>query len=367
MSHICYFLDESGNSGSRFWDLQQPTYVEAGWAFERNEIKNAMDALRSVEDSYPVKSKKVKGKDLVRHTRGQEFILRAIHEIGQSGGVPTVHLVEKKYWICGKVVETFLDPAYNSKVSFSEMWELKKRQAAAQIIYDANSPLLEKFADAYRTKDPKAIRDNAVEWTHLLSKSGYDELSGTIEHIVPTIEESIVYEFSVSQNPEYQGIDSMNLPVWFSIFQHIEQNTPAATCTIVHHRMDTFESAYVSAFEKLKNASEGIIVFQDRQWVYPLRKIQSLSFESSDKNPLIRCADFIAAIVARYINSAIYGKDIPSSLHKIGFLTLGIFLMDIISYKYSQLGPPLNLGSIVGSNGWTTKLVDAVRISAEHM
>jgi hypothetical protein len=367
MKHICYFFDESGNSGSRFWDAQQPTYVEAGWALERSRINAASSAFRRVEDSYPVKSKKVKGKDLLKHTRGQEFIVRALQEIGQCGGIPTAHIVEKKYWVCGKVVETFLDPAYNSKVPFSEIWDLEKRQAIAQVIYDTNSPLLEDFADAYRARDPNAIKASAEEWSRLLEKSGHKDLSDIIKHIVPTIEDSIVPEFSVSEKPEYRGIDSMNLPVWFDIFQQIEQNTPADSCSIIHHQMDTFESAYVSAFRRLKNAAEGTIAFRDRQWVYPLTRIQNLFFESSDENPLVRCADFIASGVAHYINSVISGEDIPIPLHKIGFLTLGIYLLDVIAYKYPQLGPPLNLGSFVGSDGWVKKVLDAVRNSAKHM
>lgn len=366
MAHIYYFFDESGNSGSRFWDSQQPTYVEAGWAFERSLVRDAMDAFRRVEDSYPVKSKKVKGKDLIKHPRGQEFILKAIHEIGQNGGIPTVHIVEKKYWVCGKVVETFMDPMHNSKISFSEMWDLEKRQSIAQIIYDMNSPLLGSFAEAYRTRDPKGICANALEWVLFLRDRGYYELADLIAHVVPTMEESILSEFSLSEDPQFNGIDSMNLPVWFNVFQHIEQNTPD-TCTIIHHRMDTFQSAYLSALEMLKNASEGVIAFKDRQWVYPLRKIQGLSFESSDENPLIRSADFIASSVAQYINSIFSGKNISISLHKIGFCTLGVYLMDIFSYKYPQLGPPVNLGSFVGSDGWIKRILDTVSISAKHM
>ena len=120
MHHYNYFFDESGNSGSRFWDSQQPTYVVAGWAVRDNLVSAATKAMEKVADSYPVKSKKVKGSNLVKHAQGQEFISKAISEIGQAGGIPTVHIVEKKYWVCGKVVETFLAPAYNSLVSHSE-------------------------------------------------------------------------------------------------------------------------------------------------------------------------------------------------------------------------------------------------------
>ncbi len=366
MEYIYYFLDESGNSGSKFWNPEQPTFVEAGWAVDKNRVQDAKDAFKRIEETYPVKSKKIKGADLLKHRRGQEFILDAIREIGKSGGIPILHIVKKKYWVCGKVVETFLDPEYNSKVLYSEQWDLEKRQSIAQTIYDINSPLLQEFAEAYHARDPKAISRNAVNWAICLREAGNDELSDLVQNIVPTIAESVLPEFSVSDDPEYYGIDTMNIPVWFNMFQHIEQNTPCL-CSIIHHRMDTLESAYLSAFSILKNASDGIIAFADRQWVYPLKKIQGLSFESSSENPLIRCADFIASGATKFVNSAISGREISSPLYRIGFCILGIFLMDIIAYSYPHLGPPLNLGSISGSDGWIKQIIDRVRISAKHM
>jgi len=142
----------------------------------------------------------------------------------------------------------------------------------------------------------------------------------------------------------------MNVPLWWHIFQHIEQNTPG-TCTITYHRMDTFELAYHSAFELMRNASPGILDLVDKKWVFPLKKIQALSFQSEDENPLIRSADLFAASVAYYINCALSDNEIPIKLHRIGFLALGVLLMDVMVYKYPQLGSPLNLGSISGSNG----------------
>jgi len=40
----------------------------------------------------------------------------------------------KKSFICARIVETFLDPLYNTKVLQSDQWNLNKRQNIAEIL-----------------------------------------------------------------------------------------------------------------------------------------------------------------------------------------------------------------------------------------
>jgi|LGVE01.1.fsa_nt_gb hypothetical protein len=364
MDYLYYYFDESGNSGSRFLDYQQPSYIEGGWVVEKKNIQHISTVITEIESSYPFKIEELKGKQLIKHKRGQELILKMIHEIGRHGGIPILHICEKKYMVCGKIVETFFDPLYNSKIPYADQWNLHKRQKIAQFFYEINLPLVAEFADAYRTKNPEEIQINAQKWVQYLGENNHKELSGLIAHVIPNIKDSLSAEFPVGDDPAFKGIDSLNIPVWFCIFQHIEQNTPSP-CSIVHDKIDTFELAYLESFKILKNASEGIIQFKDRRWVYPLKNIDSFFFEDSKESPLVRAADFVVGSSAYYIDLVMSGKTIPELLHKIAFSTLGIFLMDLISHLHPQLGPPLNLGSIIGSFEWTKKLFDNLRHSAK--
>jgi len=363
MDYLHYYFDESGNSGSRFLDYQQPTYIEGGWAVEKNNIQEISNVITEIENSYPFKIEELKGKKLVKHRRGQELILKMIHEIGQNGGIPILHICEKKYMVCGKIVETFFDPLYNSKISYADQWNLEKRQEIAQFFYEINLPLVDEFADAYKAKNPEKITSNAQKWVQYFDENNHKELSDLIAHVIPNINNSLSAEFSIGDEPLFKGIDSLNIPVWFNIFQHIEQNTPSP-CSIIHDKIDTFELAYLESFKILKNASEGIIQFKDRMWVYPLKNIDSFEFEDSKESPLVRAADLAVGSSAYYIELVMSGKTIPELLHRIAFRTLGIFLMDLISYMHPKLGPPLNLGSIIGSFGWTAKLFENLRHSA---
>ena len=364
MDYLFYYFDESGNSGSRFLDYHQPTYIEGGWAVEKENVPKIAKVVEEIEQSYPFKIDELKGKNLVKHTRGQEFILKIIHEIGQNGGIPILHICEKKYMVCGKIVETFFDPLYNPKIPYEDQWTLEKRQQTAQLFYETGIPLIDEFAEAYRTKNIEEITINSKKWIDYFSENGHEELSDLISSVVPNIDSGLADEFSVIDKPEYKGIDSLNIPVWFSIFQHIEQNTPSP-CTIIHDKIDTFEHAYWESFKLLKNASEGVIKFKDRMWVYPLKNIERFVFQDSKSNPLVRASDFIVGSAAYYIKLVLAGKPIPDLLHKIAFQTLGIFLVDLIAHMHPKLGPPLNLGSIIGSLGWTQNLFDNLKNSSE--
>lgn len=366
MNHIYYYFDESGNSGGKFWDSQQPTYIEGGWAIETSLVDKVNDVVKKLELNYSVNTKELKGKKLIKHKRGQEFILNMIHEIGQIGGLPVLHIVEKKYMVSGKVVETFLDPLYNSKVPYSDQWDLTKRQDIASIFYSANDTLLEEFADAYRSRSAAAIKQNAVKWAKYLDGHGYKELSALVHNIIPSIEKDIVSELSVYDDPSYRGIDSLNIPTWFNIFQHIEQETPAP-CTIIHDKIDTFEHAYLSSFKRLKGSTSGRVLFDDRQQVFPLRLIEDLIFRDSQQDPIIRASDIIVGSASYYIEQAVAHDEMPDLVHRIGFRTLGIFLMDVIAYKYPQIGDPLHLGSVVGSPLWFGTIINSLFQSSKRV
>lgn len=283
-----------------------------------------------------------------------------------SNNVPKVSLVEKKYMVSGKVVETFLDPLYNSKVPYADQWDLKKRQDIASIFHNANGTLLEEFADAYRSKNPAAIKQNALKWTKYLDVHGHNELSELIQNIIPSIENDIVSEFTVYDDPNFKGVDSLNIPTWFNIFQHIEQETPAP-CTIIHDKIDTFEQAYLSSFKRLKGASTGGVLFNDRQQIFPLRSIEDLIFRDSQQDPIKRASDIIVGSASYYIEKALAHDEMSDLEHRIGFRTLGIFLMDVIAYKYPQIGDPLHLGSVVGSPAWFGTLISSLSQSSKRV
>src|SRR5207249_11502238 len=93
--------------------------------------------------------------------------------VGKRGGIPYAYLIEKRYAVCSKIVETFFDPLYNPKISNAETWNPEKRQADAQFFYEHGGQLIEDFAEAYRLKDPASVSTNANNWVVILRAKGF--------------------------------------------------------------------------------------------------------------------------------------------------------------------------------------------------
>src|SRR6185295_4379625 len=109
----------------------------------------------------------------------------------RNGGVPYIYAVEKRYAVCSKIVETFFDPAFNSKIPVFDISDPEKRQNESQFFYSTRSPFIVEFAEAYRLKSPVAVIANAQKWIQELASLGYVEQSNKIAGVLTNLEEEI--------------------------------------------------------------------------------------------------------------------------------------------------------------------------------
>jgi len=360
MIFSCIYLDESGHSGRRFWDINQPFYIEGGWSIDRERLEDVGKIIEEIESHYFPKTAELKGKYLVKHAKGRKLILQIIKSIGLSSAVPLLYIIEKKFFVCGKIVETFLDPAYNSSVSYSDQADLLERQRIANVIYGIGSPLIQEFAEAYRQRNCLAIKLIALKWAGELEIAGHHDISELFRKGADTSGEALLAETSFNEEPALRNADTMNLTSWFYLFQHLEQNVPG-DCLIIHDHIHTFEESYLSLFNMLKGAMKSEVRFADRRIVLPLKKIKRLTFEDSRLNPIIRAADMLVGSAQFYIKEALNGQSVTADVHKIGIIVLGIYLLWTMP---ASLGRPPILGTLVASDHFIGRLMSTLK---EHV
>jgi hypothetical protein len=104
------FCDETGNTGSRFLDPAQPIYAEGGWFVAHRHLNAVANAVVAAEQTLGAGATERKGAELVRGPRGQTLVRQVCEAVGKAGAVPFIIVVEKRYAVCTKIVETFLDP-----------------------------------------------------------------------------------------------------------------------------------------------------------------------------------------------------------------------------------------------------------------
>jgi hypothetical protein len=110
-------------TGSRFLDPEQPHYAEGGWFISNSHTVRVAKAILAEENLFAPSAKELKGAELVRKARGQAFLRQVCEDVGKTGGLPFIIIVEKRYAVCSKIVETFLDPDYNPQIlSVFTLW-----------------------------------------------------------------------------------------------------------------------------------------------------------------------------------------------------------------------------------------------------
>lgn len=352
-SHTLY-CDETGNTGSRFLDLAQPMYAEGGWFIANSNKQKAADAVLRIEQKFNFGATELKGADLVKRTRGQAMLREVTEAVGKHGGIPYAYVVEKRYAVCSKIVETFFDPEYNPTVPNADTWNPQKRQEDAQFFYEHDGgQLIEQFAEAYRLKDPSAVYSNASNWVVLLRAKGFHEQAERVEGVLSEIEDEMRNEAKHdASNQMPRGMNTLNLPIVAEVFQFVEQHCPYP-CDIVHDQIIEFEPVYRWVFDKMQKAKPGAIEMDDgRQLRTGFVNALSLSFADSKTEPMIRAADYSLAGTRKFVQLALAGEQIPADLTRVAFGTLGALLVAAYTHIYPSLGSMPELTRCMSSTWW---------------
>ena len=137
------YLDESGNTGSNWLDKQQPYFVYGGWLMLDENKKVATQLLKvCFSDS---KATELKSKKIWEKKRNQliEFIKKMIEEVN---AIPYFVIVDKKYIVAAKIVETFFDCAYNPFVNTYLTYKSELKKALADSL-SKNGTIINAFAE----------------------------------------------------------------------------------------------------------------------------------------------------------------------------------------------------------------------------
>ena len=360
MDKFTLFIDEAGNTGSRYLDDNQPFLVLAGWIIEDSKIEKLSKSIETLERDYSSTTYELKGKNLIKYARGQRFILKIIKSISSFGGLPFIFLVEKRYMVCAKIVETYLDPKFNDRAYIREQYDLEFRQTVAQQIYDTKSNLIEKFADAYKTRNSGLIRELNIEFVNEFKSLGLTELSGKFLGAYDKIKEQMDIEFEVFE--KNRNLDTLNIPMLVAMFQYVENYLPSPI-KIIHDNTDTFKDAFFRVYSILNNGSEGFIQFDNGyKQFFGLKSIYHFSLEDSKSLPLLRAADYAAASAYEYLKLIYADKKINDFLNKIAFETINVIQLKAMSFKFPSLGYFPNLGTTYSSIDFVKKVFSQIKV-----
>ena len=154
------YLDESGNTGANWCDCNQPVFVYGGWLILDN---NSELVTKKIKDIFRFsKAVELKSRNIIKRKR--TYFYNMLEWFWRDEvALPVFCVVDKKYMISAKIVETFFDPAYNSQISNKLSYDSKTKKALASFIY-SNEEILVDFAELISTgntslKNMRCIRE----------------------------------------------------------------------------------------------------------------------------------------------------------------------------------------------------------------
>ena len=347
-----FFCDETGNTGPQFYAPDQPLYMEAGWLVPNARCDELARGFVEVESRHGF-SPQTKGTRLKDHRRGQECMAEALTLVAKSA-TPFLYVVEKRFFICAKAVETYFDPNYNPAIEAVETFDPNVRKLRADILYRAPEKLIAAFADAFRREDSAAIASLGPAWVAALRDDRQAGMAFQLQVGLPEIRGHMAEEFTRTRALGLpRGYNSLNAPTLAQTFQLIERSSPP--CNLIHDQCESLAPIYQYFFDRYRNARQDLLPKLDGSMeIFGFRNLHSLSFGDSEQMPLLRACDYLTAMCVEFARRAIAAEDIPNEVRLGAEHGWGRMLREARNQK---AGPtPFQIGEIMAADRWIEQL-----------
>ncbi|MCY7984098.1 DUF3800 domain-containing protein [Bacillus inaquosorum] len=320
------YCDESGNSGKNFLDSGQPMYVLAGIMVERNQsyrLRNRIIEFR--KECYP-DQEEIKGSYILKNTKGQKnanILINSIFELG----IPFFSIVEKKFMLALKMVETFLDPEYNKNLVTSFTWMNDTKKRIGQIFYNSINHSRDVFGEAYKRPSLELINKAQEELSGELEKTKNSLLA---ELVTQADTEKIYDEFQIANNSYSNGaLASINLPILNSFFQIIERYSQNSMNTnkvrLIHDEHDKYESSFKKIFNQYmdKKQIDSFELEGGQTILTSFKKLKKFEFCNSTASPIVQGVDIYASFLNKVCSKIFLRQNLSPEMNKFVKSSIG--------------------------------------------
>lgn len=246
------YCDESGNTGTNFFDDKQPIYVISGWLIERNNSYRIKSFIENIRKAKFPQSEELKGAKLLKNPKGRNFCVELIREMGSKGATPFFIIAEKRFCIAAKIVEAFFDPYYNEKLQNDFSWRNDLKITIAEIIYTVSLDSIRLFNHMHQNPTIENITTLKIQLVKDFREYGYSELADIVEGTNNKLEMILDEETHTAVAMEKKALATLNLPVFVSFIQLIEKFSRATdikNVRLIHDEVAQFKKAFPEVFE----------------------------------------------------------------------------------------------------------------------
>lgn len=314
------FVDEAGNSGSNYLDLDQPFYLVGGWIIPNSRLASTT-IIDEAAKALNVNGE-LKGTNLSGNKKNQREFKVMFEKMEALDCKPFLVFAEKKYCIAAKVIETFLDPFYNNKISNRYTFDNLLKKHLVEKVYNLPFDTLKKFAQAYRSLEPAAMEQSLEDLCNGLSEVNEydlaDKLSGAFNYIeeITAIEKKTNTEF-LSNN----AAASLNVPTFYSLITHLEEYACKTnmSLTITHDKTKAYEHGYTELYKLISEATNSRFQLTDgTNIITGFDYLKNIQFHDSKQSPWIQSADVLMSSLNRFLKKVYTNDEVNSELLELG-------------------------------------------------
>ena len=328
------YCDESGNSGDNYLDHAQPFYVLAGWAVSEDAVVEASRLVENTRKKYFQQRQELKSYPFLKSEQGKRRAVELISGLGAAGCVPIMVVAEKRFCVAGKIVETFLDPAFNDKLRAAFSWDtLTKRELANTLMAKLPPDVLSHFAEAYRKPSSKSFLTCLEEISCAARSFVNPELGVCMEGSLSAIE-----AIAESEDPSASRLgklsQSVNVPVLMAFFLMVENLGRCGAIDpvkVVHDEQAVFEKDMKEIFRLHREANDFVVDIPYSDIPYSnFKHISAFELTPSVSCQMIQASDVLAGAVNHIMSLALTGqKPTPADMDLAMLTVPGFFQKEL--------------------------------------
>lgn len=334
MEKLIAFCDESGNSGVNYWDPQDPFFVMAAWIVPETISKT--DFVQQTLSKHDLLA------DLRGRRRGNAATLprisRAFREFGKNGCVPGFIMAEKRFAVCGKIINVLLEPEHNPEMASDFLFNRSLHQTLVEDFYSLLSDdTLKKFTEAYLSEDivqMEAFISAACAECEAAERVDLPRmLRGSVKHLHENTDFLTQKLLGFSRN--HQSINMVIVGSFFSMLEQLARKINAEF-SIVHDEIYHYERAYSSFFTLSKQRNNPEFLTDDgNTFITNLNRIKDFKFANSESNLWVKTADMLALGINRCAKHLLLNETMTPELTEIMSLTFPALLIGEITTAIS--------------------------------
>lgn len=235
-----FYCDESGYTGTNWADPQQPVFAHGGWLVFVAEIPALEAALARLRKRVQARAPELKWAILARRDDPSAEFLTFFEDALTSGCIPCFQLVDKEYFIATKAVESYFDPAYNSRLPIEFTRNFTAKAKIAETLLSLPSAL-ETYAGWLRSPGqlaPDDIRQLGFDLAGHLERNGKTLAARTLLNFTDEEIADIAAEF---QSPHWQR--NLTGHTLIAVLQHVQKvvGRRNVEVEIIHDNITNFE------------------------------------------------------------------------------------------------------------------------------